>query len=137
MTFKPALWYPIAVVLSVANLLAVGFAAGAAEPLHASVHAVLSLAFGLWAQRLRQRPGGSERNPRLELLEGEVSDLRRQLSQTQEGLDFAERLLAERPESHPAVLQRQEPKQPDIVAPPGASSTRPPTQNRTPTLDDE
>ncbi|MBI4544468.1 MAG: hypothetical protein HY703_04675 [Gemmatimonadetes bacterium] len=106
MTFKPALWYPIAVVLSVVNLVAVGFAAGSAEPWHASVHAGLALAFGLWAQRLRQGPGGSERHARLEVLEAEVSDLRRELSQTQEGLDFAERLLAQRPESHRVEPQR-------------------------------
>jgi hypothetical protein len=50
MTFKPALWKPIAIVLSAANLVAVGFAAGAAEPYHAAGHAALGLAFGLWAQ---------------------------------------------------------------------------------------
>ena len=38
-------------------------------------------------------PGG-ELEPRLEALEFEVSDLRRELSETQERLDFAERLLA-------------------------------------------
>ena len=56
MTFKPAIWYPIAVVLSVINVLGVGFAARSAEPWHAAIHAVLALAFGLWAQRLRQGP---------------------------------------------------------------------------------
>jgi hypothetical protein len=101
MTFKPAVWQPIAVVLSVINLVAVGFAAGSAEPWHAGVHAALGLAFGLWAQRLRQGPGGSgsELQPRLEALEFEVSDLRRELSEAQERLDFAERLLAQGPES--------------------------------------
>ncbi len=57
MTFKPAIWQPIAVVLSVINLGAAGFAAGSAEPLHAGVHVALGLAFGLWAQRLGQAPG--------------------------------------------------------------------------------
>ncbi len=95
MTFKPAIWYPIAVVLSVMNLVGVGFAGGAA---HATTHAVLALAFGLWAYRLRQRPGGSELQARLEALdalEAEVSELRQELSETQERLDFAERLLAQ------------------------------------------
>ena len=99
MTFKPAIWYPIAVVLSVINLVGVGFAAGSAEPWHAAGHAALALAFGLWAQRLRQGPGGSERPARLDVLEGEVSNLRRELGEAQERLDFAERLLAQRPES--------------------------------------
>jgi hypothetical protein len=103
MTFKPAIWYPIAVAVSVFNLVAVGFAAGSAEPSHAAIHATLALAFGLWAQRLRQRPGGSEiqgsggsdLQDRLEALEGEVGKLRQELSETQERLDFAERLLAQ------------------------------------------
>jgi len=32
MTFKPATWYPIAIVLSVANVIGVGFATGASTP---------------------------------------------------------------------------------------------------------
>ena len=99
MTFKPAIWHPIAVGLSVINLVGVGFAAGSAEPWHATVHLALALAFGLWAQRLRQGPAGSERQARLEVLEAEVRNLGRELSETQERLDFAERLLAQRPES--------------------------------------
>jgi hypothetical protein len=109
MTFQPAIWYPIAVVLSVLNLDGAGFAAGEAEPWHATVHAALALAFGLWAQRLRQDPGGSGRQARLEALEAEVSrlepleaevsDLRRELSEAAERLDFAERLMAQGLES--------------------------------------
>jgi hypothetical protein len=99
MTFKPGIWYPIAVVLSVVNLLGAGFAAGQAQPWHATIHAALALAFGLWAQRLRQGPGGSEVPARLEALEVEVSKLRQELSETQERLDFAERLLAQAPET--------------------------------------
>jgi hypothetical protein len=99
MTFKPAIWYPIAVVLSVINLLGAGFAAGEAQPLHATVHAALALAFGLWAQRLRQGRGGSEGQARLDALDAEVSNLRQELSEMQERLDFAERLLAQAPDT--------------------------------------
>jgi hypothetical protein len=105
MTFKPAIWHPIAVVLSALNLVGVGLAAGSAEPWHAAVHAALGLAFGLWAQRLRQGSGGSEGQARLEVLqalevlEAEVSNLRRELGETQERLDFAERVLAREQES--------------------------------------
>jgi hypothetical protein len=101
MIFKPAIWKPIAFVLSVVNLVAVGFAAGEAEPYHAAGHAALALAFGLWAQRLRQRSRTSElQGPvevldALEALEGDVSQLRRELGETQERLDFAERVLAQ------------------------------------------
>ncbi len=113
MTFKPAMWYPIAVVLSVINLVGVGFAA---EPWHATIHAGLALAFGLWAQRLRKGPGGSEPQARLEALEAEVSKfealeaqvskLRQEVSEAQERLDFAERLLAQGPETRRVGPQR-------------------------------
>jgi hypothetical protein len=117
MTFKPAIWRPIAVVLSAINLLGAGFAAGSAEPWHATAHAALGLAFGLWAQRLRQGRGGSELQDRLEALEAlefEVSNLRRELDETQERLDFAERLLAG-PERAEWARGVREPKPPDIA----------------------
>jgi hypothetical protein len=100
MTFKPAIWYPIAVVLSVGNLVGLGFAAAAtpAEPLHVALHAGLALAFGAWAHRLRQGPRGGELHTRLEALEAEVDNLRQELTETQERLDFAERLMAQGPE---------------------------------------
>jgi hypothetical protein len=102
MTFKPALWQPIAIVLSAINLVAVGFAAGTAEPWHAAGHAALGLVFGLWAQRMRLAPRaieGGDSHERLEALEGDVSDMRRELNEAQERLDFTERVLAQRPES--------------------------------------
>jgi hypothetical protein len=108
-TFKPAIRYPVTIVLSGLNLVAPGFAAGSAEPWHAAVHMALALAFGLWAQRLRQGPGRSDHQARLEALdsevsrleplEAEVSDLRREISEAAERLDFAERLLAQGQES--------------------------------------
>jgi hypothetical protein len=108
MTFKPAVWFPIAVVLSVGNLVAVWFAAVPAEPMHATIHAALSLGSGLWAYRLRQRlaekehglaPEAVEALDALEALELEASKLRQELGEAQERLDFAERLLAKEPES--------------------------------------
>jgi hypothetical protein len=101
MTFRPKIWQPIAIVLSAANLVAVGFAAGAAEAWHAGVHAGLALAFGLWAQKLRQRAavgeveGGLELQAGLESLEIEVGELRRDLVEVQERLDFTERMLTQ------------------------------------------
>ena len=119
MTFKPATWFPIAVGLSVLNLVGVGFATG---PAHTTTHAALALAFGLWAGRLRSRLGGSERQARpealeaqvsgLEALEAEVSRLRQEVSEMQERLDFAERLLAQRPDPRRVGPERQGPKQP-------------------------
>jgi len=107
MRFKSKIWQPVAIVLSGANLVAVGVAAGAAEPWHAAVHAALGLGFGLWAQRLIQRRAGSgsgadsagDLEAGLDALEVEVGDLRRELSETQERLDFHERMLTQRAET--------------------------------------
>src|SRR5438128_3412958 len=106
MTFKPAIWYPIAVVLSIGNLAGVGFAAAAAEPWHATIHATLAVAFGLWAHRLRRGVGGGDLQARFEALEAEVGRLGQELSETQERLDFAERVLAQAPETRQVGPQR-------------------------------
>jgi hypothetical protein len=106
MIFKPAIWHPVAIVLSAINLVAAGFAAGSAEPWHAAAHVGLALAFGLWAHRLRRGPGGSEEQARLEILELEVSSLRQELGETQERLDFTERLLAQELETRRVGPQR-------------------------------
>jgi hypothetical protein len=105
MTFKRTIWYPIAIVLSVINLVGVGFAAGEPQPWHAAVHAALALAFGLWAQRLRQGPGGSELQAPLEGLESEVDALRAEVAELHERMDFAERLLAQVPETRRVAPQ--------------------------------
>jgi len=105
--FKSKLWPPVAIVLSAVNLVAVGVAAGMAEPWHAAVHSALGLGFGLWAQRLIQRRVGSgtagdstgDLEAGLDALEVEVGDLRRELSETQERLDFHERMLTQRAET--------------------------------------
>ncbi|HEY8258221.1 MAG TPA: hypothetical protein VIG08_11265 [Gemmatimonadales bacterium] len=98
MTFKPRTWFPIASVLSVANLIGVAFAT---PPPHAAVHAGLALAFGLWAQRLYRRksenptPVETRLDTPLEQFEAELHHLRQELNETQERLDFAERMLAQ------------------------------------------
>lgn len=106
MTFKPTLWRPIAAVLSGINLIAVGAAANAAEPWHAGVHALLAVAFGLWAQRLHGGTVAGDLPARLEVLEIDVNGLRRELNETQERLDFAERILAQAQESRRLDLER-------------------------------
>ena len=104
MTFKPAIWFPIAVALSAINLVGVGFAVGPGESLHAATHAALALVFGLWAQRLRRAPGDGQlpaplvASEELDALAAEVSRLRQEVSDVQERLDFTERMLAQRPE---------------------------------------
>lgn len=106
MTFKPAVWFPISVVLSAINVVAVGPAAASAEPWHAAIHAALAVAFGLWAQRLRPGRGGSEVQDRLEELEADMGRLRQELGEAQERMDFAERLLAQGQEARRVDQQR-------------------------------
>jgi hypothetical protein len=114
MSFNPRVWYPIAAVLSVANLIYVAFAVGPVQPWHAMVHATLAVGFGLWAQRLldaRRRIGLQDRSGEPEALgrlDDEMNTLRQGLAELQERLDFAERLLAER--ADPPPLGREVPR---------------------------
>ena len=86
------------VLLSAVNLAAVWFAAQPGEPWHATIHAALALAFGLWAHgRIRfggARPRTGELDQASEgetaVLRDEVGDLRHELGEVQERLDFAE-----------------------------------------------
>src|SRR2546428_9628695 len=103
MTFKPAIWYPIAVVLSVFNLVSVAIVA---EPWHATIHAALALGFGLCAQRLRQRPGRSELPARLEALEAELDTPPQQLSESKERPGFAGRRVPQGPATRRADSPR-------------------------------
>lgn len=107
MTAKPSIWYPIAFVLSAANLVAVGMYAG--DTMHAAAHGALALVFGSWALRMRSGGDKSELANRLEALEArdgienpeevqalrdDLQTVRRELSELNERVDFAERVLA-------------------------------------------
>ena len=102
MRFKPSVWYPISAVLSGLNVVAIAFAMG--EPWHAMAHGALAVGFGLWSQRLKQRRDAGEAQEaalapdgeRMEVLEGELTRLRLELTEAQERLDFTERMLAQR-----------------------------------------
>ncbi|MFI5236291.1 MAG: hypothetical protein ACHQXA_11315 [Gemmatimonadales bacterium] len=56
MTTKSQFWTGLLMTLSALNLVAVWFAAGPVDPWHPTLHAILALTFGLWADR-RMRPG--------------------------------------------------------------------------------
>ena len=100
MVFKPAIWHPIALIFSVLNWVAAGFAIRDAEFWHTAAHVTLAMASWLWAQRLARLRGveGSGPDARLELLEAEVGALRRELTEAQDRLDFTERVLAQGPD---------------------------------------
>jgi len=103
-----------AAAATVLNVLGVGYAAFVAEPMHAVVHTVLALVFGLAAAALREpAPHVTIPDARVNVLEDHISELQRQLDEKQEGLDFAEQLLAKRPEAPKVDPLRYAPKQPD------------------------
>jgi hypothetical protein len=99
MTFKPHIWRPISIGLAAVNFLGMAMAAGSSEPTHATVHAALALAFAYWAQRLRPATGALEQEDRIDMLEAEIGNLRGELSDAAERLDFAERMLAQAAET--------------------------------------
>lgn len=103
MTLKPSTWFSIAVLLTAINAISFPFTSGA----HAGVHAVLAIVCAVWAGNLQRsiratpvqrQVEGQTGQEDLEALEGDMDQLRRELSETQERLDFAERLLAKRPD---------------------------------------
>jgi hypothetical protein len=103
MASKTRFWNAALVLLSAGNLVSVWFAAQPGEPWHATIHAGLALGFGLWAQarmRLgdaRSRTGALDKGNEVEIpaLRDEVGEVRRELGEMQERLDFAERLLSQ------------------------------------------
>ena len=104
MWFKHRVWEPVAWLLSLGNLFAVWFAAGPAEPWHATGHALLAVLFGLGAQRLglRRKPtADAEVVGMLRELEARLADLDQlphvesRLAELEERVDFTERALVE------------------------------------------
>lgn len=103
MWFKHRAWIPVAWLLCLGNIVSVWFAAGPAEPLHATVHALLAVLFGLGAQRLglrRTLTADADVVGRVQELEERLVDLDKlqdegRLSELEERLDFAERALVD------------------------------------------
>ena len=115
MIFRPVTWQRIAVVLAALNFAAAGFAIAQSEPLHAATHVALAVGFGWWAQYLRSRRRDDEvhdemrdtlQSPleRLQALEGDVTRVQQELTEVQERLDFAERMLTQRQDPKPDRL---------------------------------
>src|SRR4051812_24497276 len=118
MTFESPRWYPAAILLSIGNVAGAGFAIMEGQLWHSTFHIGLAIAFGVWAkhlgEQLRRRPDQTRRDARVELLEGEVSELQRELNQTRDGLDFAEQLLRQRQEAPLVQPEREIPEQPAV-----------------------
>lgn len=101
MIFKRSIWLPIAVVAVVINVAGGIYAYLTSEPMHGFAHGALAVGFGLWARHLWLSPTPGvqrvERPDRVELLEADLSELERELRETQERLDFADQLLKKKP----------------------------------------
>ena len=111
MWFRHRAWIPIAWVLSLINVGGVWFAAREGEPWHVTAHALLAILFALGAQRLRarQRPeltsrvmDPTEQGQTLDDVQarlGELDQLTQRMSDLEERVDFAERLLVKQREA--------------------------------------
>ncbi len=95
---------PISLALLSAGNIAAVYAAvetAAPDPLHATVHAVLAVGFAAAAQwawrRWRQTAPATSSQERIEGVEADIDNMRQELLEAQERLDFTERMLAQRP----------------------------------------
>ncbi|HET9440901.1 MAG TPA: hypothetical protein VFO52_12055 [Longimicrobiales bacterium] len=97
MSLKRMFWLPVALGLVVLNLAGGIFAYLTSEPMHGFVHGAAAVGFGLWAHYLWQSPAAGERQiaqpDKVKMLEADLSELERELKETQERLDFADQLL--------------------------------------------
>lgn len=101
-------WRPVAIVLSILNAGGLIMAVAAGEPMHALGHIVAAVLLARWLRRMRERDGAArlESPSQIEALEAEVDGLRRELTEAQERLDFAERMMAQRPATPRTGLER-------------------------------
>lgn len=103
MPFKRTVWFWIAVGAVVFNAGFGIYASVVEEPMHAFVHGAIALSFGLLALHLRSAAVPSERQverpDQVELLEADLSELERELRETQDRLKFADQLLQNKPPS--------------------------------------
>jgi HAMP domain-containing protein len=107
----------LAITLSILNFGAFIVALRDGEATHALGHVAAGIALFAWSRSLRRqhressaadRLDASDRDAQIEGLESDVEQLRRELSEAQERLDFTERMLAQRRDPHAAApLPRQ------------------------------
>ena len=102
------IWRPVAIVLTILNAGGLIMAVAAGEPMHALGHIVAGVLLARWLRRMRASDGAArlESSSKIEALEDEVDGLRRELTEAQERLDFAERMMAQRPATPRPGLER-------------------------------
>ena len=98
----------ITIAWTLVNVGGLGIAVAEGELDHSLVHAVLALGFGAWAWYLRRKkPQAVAAAPDVLALQDEIDTLQRQLQEKQEGLDFAEQLLARHLKPESKVVRRE------------------------------
>lgn len=121
MWFKHRAWIPVAWLLSIVNVVSVWFAAAPAEPWHATVHAMLAVAFGVGAHRLMTRHNPLRAatglgDDRVQRLEQALDSMALEIERIGEGQRYVTKVLTERvrepgrseahPDSVPASTKR-------------------------------
>ena len=99
--------FAIKLAWTLVNVGGLGLAIAEGELQHSIVHAVLALGFGAWAWYLRGKKPQAPPAQEVVALQDEIDALQRQLQEKQEGLDFAEQLLARRVKPESNILRRE------------------------------
>ena len=116
MWFKHRAWITVAWLLSVANVVAIWFAAQPAEPWHATTHGLLAVLFGLGAQRLalrKQPTTGADVVTRQELEAGLARLEPHQLTQALETIAIEVERIGENQRYLTKVLTKRDARSPD------------------------
>jgi len=121
--FKHRAWIAVAWLLSLANLIAVWFAAQPGEPWHATAHALLALLFGLGAQRLglRTKTSADVSVVTRQELDGRLASLeshRSQVSQSLEAIAVEVERIGEGQRFLTKLLTEREVRSPDAIRSP-------------------
>ena len=88
---------PFITILAVINLAGFVYAIASGEVMHALGHLIVAPLLFAWSRRSRRhRHAATESQDQIDVLEDEVTQLRRELTEAQERLDFTERMMAQR-----------------------------------------
>lgn len=98
--------FKVAIAGVVINLAGGVYAWLTNEPMHGMVHGALLVGFVIWARYLHQtrehdtyrEAPRNERAEQVDLLEADLTELQRELHETQQRLDFADQLLRNKQE---------------------------------------
>lgn len=95
MWFKHRAWIPVAWFLSLANIVAVWFAAQSAEPWHATIHALLAVLFAMGARHLMTRQRQPLDESRIEQLQHGIDVMAVEIERISEGQRYVTKILSE------------------------------------------